>query len=62
MGRLHTKAVQCNHKEHDRWLKEQSSNGKNEEIIKELMTQKNMSEMDSEQVLMWAKQLEAQGV
>ena len=64
MGRLHIKAAECNYKEHDGHLKDQFINGINDEeimqeIIKELMAKRNMSEIDSEQVLMWAQRIEA---
>ena len=59
MGKLHIKAAEFNYKEHDRWLNEQSINGINdEEIVKELNAQRNMSAIDSEQVLMWAQRVE----
>ena len=53
MGRLYIKAAECSYKEHDRLLKEQYINGINneevmKEIIKELTTQRNMSEIDSD--------------
>ena len=61
----HIKAAECSYKEHYRRLKEQFINGIDDEeimqdIIKELTTQKNTQEIDSEQVLLWAYRVEAQ--
>ena len=56
VGRLHINAAECNYKEHDRKLKEQFNYGIDDEeimqeIIKELTAQRNIQEVDSEQVL-----------
>ena len=64
MGGLPIKVAKYNYKKHDRWLKEQFIHGIYEEeimneIIKELTTQRNMSERDSAQELMWAERVEA---
>ena len=59
------KATDCNYQEYDIRLKEQFINGLNvetiiAEIIKELTTLSDTSEVASEQVLMWAQRVEAQ--
>ena len=56
MCRLYVKATEYSCKEHDRRLKEQFINCIDDEeitqeIIEELMTQKNVQEIDSEQML-----------
>ena len=66
MDRLIIKVAECNYKEHDTELKEQFINSINDEditqeIIKLLTAQKNTGEIDSEQVLMWAKELRCRG-
>ena len=65
MGRLWLLVMECNYKEIDRQLKEQFINGLNDtemlgEIIKELMKVHKNEEITSENVLSWAKRVEAQ--
>ena len=65
MGRLWTAAVECNYKEVDRQLKEQFIHGMNDrvlldEIVRELMAKNNSEQINSEDVLLWARQIEAQ--
>ena len=64
-GRLRVTAIECNYQEVDRQLKEQFIHGINdknmlEEIIKELMTVKSDEQIISQNVLAWAKRVEAQ--
>ena len=64
MGCLRIKANGCIYKKDDRWLK-QLINGINNEmmtakILKELATIQKTSDIISEQVLSWAKRIEAQ--
>ena len=65
MGRLQIAAVECNYKEVDRQLKEQFIHGLNDrvmldEIVRELMAKNNSRQMNSEDVLLWARQIKAQ--
>ena len=65
MGRLWIAAVECNYKEVDRQLKEQFIHGLNDrvmldEIVRELMAKNNSKQTNSENVLLWARQIEAQ--
>ena len=65
IGRLCIAAVECNHQEVNRQLKEQSIHGLNdksmlEEKIKEMTTAKNDDHITSGGVLAWAKRVEAQ--
>ena len=67
MGGICIKAAECNYTQHDRQFNDQFINGTNnevtmQEIIKELKAQRNMTEIDSAQVLMWAKRVEVQRV
>ena len=65
MGRLHIAVVECNYKEVDRQLKEQFIHGLNnrvmlDEIVRELMAKNSSKQTNSEGVLSWARQIEAQ--
>ena len=65
MGRLQIAAVECNYKEVDRQLKEQFIHGlidrvMLDEIVRELMAKNNSKQMNSEDILLWARQIEAQ--
>ena len=65
MGHLRIKVNEHNYQKLDRRLKEQFINGINDkaltsEIIKELTTIENISEVTSEQVLVWPRRVEAQ--
>ena len=67
MGRLQLAAVECNNQELDRQLKEQFIHGLNDkemlgEIIKELTTIRGNDTITSENILSWAKRVEAQRV
>ena len=56
-------AAEWNYKEHDRWLKVQFIDDiSDEEILKELTVLRNMSEINSEQVLMWSQRKKVQRV
>ena len=64
MGRLGLEAVKYNYKEVDRQLKEQFVHGLNDnnmlaEIIRELAKGEESADITSEQVLGWAKRVEA---
>ena len=65
MGRLQVAVVECNYKELDHQLKEQFIHGLNDktmldEVIRELTTKSSNDQMTSEDVLIWAKRVEAQ--
>ena len=65
MGRLILAAVECNYKEKYRQLKEQFIHGLNDndmlaEIIRELTKAMESAAVTSEQVIIWAKRVEAQ--
>ena len=65
MGRLRIAAAECNYKEIDRHLKEQFIHGLKDkamldEIVRELMAKNTSKQMNSEDVLLWARQIEAQ--
>ena len=65
MGRLRVAASECNYKECDRQLKEQFINGLGDkdmldEIIKELTKRNSNDPSSSEDILRWAKCMEAQ--
>ena len=65
MERLQLAAVECNHQDPDRQLKEQFIHRLNNkemlvEIIKELTTIKGNDTITSESILSWAKRVEAQ--
>ena len=65
MGRLRTAVVKCNYKEIDRQLKEQFNHGLNDdeilgEITRELTKCEENITIQSENVLTWAKRVEAQ--
>ena len=67
MGRLCIVAAECNYKEIDCQLKEQFMHGLNDKIvldkvIRELTTKNINEQMTSEDVLIWAKRVEAQRV
>ena len=60
-------AAECGYKEIDQQLKEQFIHGLKdrvmlEEIIRELTSRNNSEQMTSEDVLVWAKRVEAQRV
>ena len=62
---LHKKANECGYKKNDRGLKEQFRNGMNDddmiaEIVEELNTTKNMTEIASEKILYWAIRIKVQ--
>ena len=65
MGRLRVVAAECNYKELDCQLKEQFIHGLNDkamldEVIRELTTKGSNDQTMSEDVLIWAKRVEAQ--
>ena len=65
MGGLRIAAVECNYKEVDRQVKEQFIHGLNDrvmldEIVRELMAKNSSKQINSEDVLLWARQIEAQ--
>ena len=65
MGRLWLSTIECNYNELDRQLKEQFIHGLNDtnmlaEIIKELTEIQENTEIISENMLCWAKRMEAQ--
>ena len=65
MGRLQVAAAECNYKEIDWQLKEQFIHGLNnktmlDEVIRELTTKSSSDQMTSEDMLIWAKRVEAQ--
>ena len=65
MGRLRVVVAECNYKELDCQLKEQFIHGLNdkmmlEEVIRDLTTKGSNDQTISEDVLIWAKRLEAQ--
>ena len=65
MGRLQIAAVECNYKEVDRQLKEQFIHGLNDrvmldEIVGVLVAKNNSKQMNSEDVLLWARPIKAQ--
>ena len=65
MGRLWMAVVECNYKEVDRKLKEQFIHGLNDrvmldEILRELMVKNNSEQINSEDILLWARQIKAQ--
>ena len=65
MGRLRIAAAECNYKEIDRQLKEQFIHGLNDkamldEVVRELMARNSSEQTSSEDVLLWARQIEAQ--
>ena len=67
MGRLRTKAAQCQYKEHDSLLTKQFINGINDdgmqdEILKEVATLDNIEDTTSEHVLLGACRVEVQRV
>ena len=67
MWRLWLAALEYNHQELDRQLKEQFKHGLNDkemlgEIIKGLTTIKGNSTVTRENILMWVKKIEAQRV
>ena len=60
MGRLRIAAAECNYKEIDRQLKEQFIHGLNDktildEVVRELMAKNSSKQMNSEDVLLWAR-------
>ena len=65
MGRLRIAAAECNYKQIDRQLKEQFIHGLNnkamlDEVVRELTAKNSSEQMNSEDVLLWARQIEAQ--
>ena len=65
MGRLQIAVVECNYKEVDRQLKEQFIHGLNDramldEVVRELMAKNSSKQTNSEDVLLWARQIEDQ--
>ena len=65
MARLWIKVPEYTHQENDQGLKEQFINGMNDEditaiITKELIALKDMCEVSSEQVFVWAQRVKAQ--
>ena len=65
MGRLRIAVVECNYKEVDRQLKEQFMHELNDrvmldEIVRELMAKNNSEQTNSEDILLWARHIEAQ--
>ena len=65
MGRLRVAVSECNYKECDRQLKEQFIHGLGDkdmldEIIKELIKRNSNKPSSSEDILKWAKYVEAQ--
>ena len=60
MGRLWIVVVECNYKEVDRQLREQFIHGLNDrvmldEIVRELMAKNSSEQINSEDVLLWAR-------
>ena len=67
MGRLQTKAADCDCGKYDRRLMEQfihelDNEGMISEIVRKVSALEDMDETTSEGVLLWAKVAEAQGV
>ena len=65
MGHLHIAAAECGYKEIDQQFKEQFIHRLNDrvmldEITRELTSKTNSEQMTSEDVLEWAKRVEAQ--
>ena len=65
MGRLRVVVAECNYKELDHQLKEQYIHGLNDKmmldkVIRELTTKGNNDQTTSEDMLIWAKRVEAQ--
>ena len=65
MGRLCVAVVECNYREVDQQLKEQFIHGLNDkimldEVIRELTAKSNNEQTTSDNVLAWAKRVEAQ--
>ena len=65
MGRLQVAVVECNYKEIDHQLKEQFIHGLNgkmmlDEVIREFTTKSSSDQTTSEDMLIWAKRVEAQ--
>ena len=65
VGRLRIAAAECNYKEIDRQLKEQFIHGLNnkamlDEVVRELMAKNSSKQMNSEDVLLWVRQIKAQ--
>ena len=61
------KAVNCIYKEHDRRVTDQFINDLGNEVIikeitREIIALKDTNEVNSDQILMWAKRVEAQRV
>ena len=60
MGRLHTKAVDCEYYDYDGRLTKQCVHGLDDEVIlgqifRELTVLKDINEANSDQILMWAQ-------
>ena len=67
MGRLHTKAADCEYHEYDRWLTEQFIHGLDDEvmigeIVRVLMALKDTNEVTRNHILMWTLRMEVQRV
>ena len=65
MGRLRTAVAECNYKEIDRQLKEQFIHRLNnkamlDEVVRELMAKNSSKQINSEDILLWARQIKAQ--
>ena len=65
MGRLRIVVAECNYKEIDRQLKEQFIHGLNDkamldEVVRELTAKNSSKQTNSEDVLLWARQIKAQ--
>ena len=65
MGRLRIAVAECNYKEIDRQLKEQFIHGLNDkamldEVVRELTAKNSSEQTNSEDVLLWTRQIEAQ--
>ena len=65
MGRLRIAAAECNYKEIDRQLKEQFIHGlidkaMLDEVVRELTAKNSSEQMNSEDVLLWVRQIKAQ--
>ena len=65
MGRLHVVAAECSYREVDQQLKEQFIHGLNDEtmldeVIRELTAKNSSEQTTSEDVLSWARRIEAQ--
>ena len=67
MGRLRIVVAKCNYKEIDRQLKEQFIHRLNDkamldEVVRELTAKNGSKQINSEDILLWARQIEEQMV